>query len=427
MSRLKTRQHLLTEVADLRQRLDEAEETLLAIRNGEVDALVVGGPNGDNVYTLSGADHPYRVLIEAMSEGALTLSTDGIVLYSNARFADLLRVPLEHVIGQPFIHFIAADDWRMADSLIAGSGAIGGRIRARLVRSDGATVPAQVSTQPIDVGGPQTICVIVTDLTSVIQAEESLRKAHDELERRVEERTAELRHSNEMRLRFLAMISHELRTPLTSIKGFASTLLANDVSWGPEEQHEFIYTIDVEADKLTEMIDQILDLSRLETGMLRINPERARVSDVVTMTLPQLQALTNDHRLMLDVPEDAPALRIDRQRMAQVFLNLVGNAAKFSAPGTAIRLSAHRVDSGVRVDVSDEGPGIAPQDRKQVFEAFRRGNDSRVKHTKGAGLGLAICKGIVEAHGGRIWIEDGDPQARGTTISFVLPLNGTAP
>jgi PAS domain S-box-containing protein len=414
-----TKQELLEELAGLRQRLEEAEETLHAIRNGEVDALVVSGPNGDNVFTLSGADRPYRVLIEAMSEGALTLSEDGTILYSNTRFAELVGMPLNHVIGAPLSQFVAAEDQPALETFIAHTGDTGARKKVNLIARGGDNIPVQLSTQPVDLGGLEAVCVIVTDLTNVVAAEEALRRAHDGLERRVEERTAELSHANELRLRFLAMISHELRTPLTSIKGFASTLLAEDVSWQPEEQREFIRTIDAEANKLTDMIGQILDLSSIEAGILHINPIPIRLSDTLGAILPELQTAAPNHELRLNVSTGLPIVAVDHSRIAQVLNNLVENAAKYSPPHTLITISAQRIDTGVQVTVADQGPGIPAKEQSRIFEAFRRGSDNQVKHTKGAGLGLAICKGLIEAHGGRIWIEE--HAGPGAMISFTLP------
>jgi two-component system sensor histidine kinase KdpD len=227
---------------------------------------------------------------------------------------------------------------------------------------------------------------------------------------------------NELRLRFLGMISHELRTPLTSIKGFASTLLAPDVEWDVDSQHDFLQTIDGEADKLTDMIGQLLDLSSIESGTLRVEPGPVAVPALLDDVLPRLAALAGQHTFTTEVPPGLPAVRADAQRIAQVLLNLVGNAAKYAPPGTRITVTAAHDGDYVRVSVADEGPGIAPEDRPHVFEAFRRGSDGHARQTKGAGLGLAICKGLVEAHGGRIWVED--HPGPGTTVSFTLPVAG---
>jgi PAS domain S-box-containing protein len=230
----------------------------------------------------------------------------------------------------------------------------------------------------------------------------------------------EAERANDLRLRFLAMISHELRTPLTSIKGFASTLLAEDVSWDANSQHDFIQTIDQEADKLTDLIDQLLDLSRLESGTLRIDPRPILASDLYAAARSQLSTLTQNHVLNEQVPEGLPQVRADRQRIAQVLGNLVSNAAKYSPAGSTITIAARQTDAFVIFDVTDQGMGISPEDQAHLFTPFQRGTDIRAQRIKGAGLGLTICKGLVEAHGGSIWVERSSPA--GTTISFTLPV-----
>jgi PAS domain S-box-containing protein len=232
----------------------------------------------------------------------------------------------------------------------------------------------------------------------------------------------EAERANEVKFRFLAMISHELRTPLTSIKGFATTLLADDVTWDAASQRDFLETINQEADKLTELIEQLLDLSRLESGTLRIVPQEQPLSAIVDASVAQLQALTGEHRLVVSIPDDLPPVWADAQRIGQVLANLVNNASKFSPSGTQISISATHKGKEVQVNATDHGSGIAPEERALVFESFyqtaKEGNSSR--RARGVGLGLAICRGLVEAHGGRIWVQD--RPGPGTTISFTLPI-----
>jgi signal transduction histidine kinase len=227
-----------------------------------------------------------------------------------------------------------------------------------------------------------------------------------------------------LKLKFLAMISHELRTPLTSIKGFATTLLADDVQWPPESQRDFLQTISEESDKLGELIEQLLDLSRLEAGTLRIAPKPQTIDRIINTAMAQLQTVTAQHELKLEVPSDLPVLYADGDRIAQVLTNLVGNAVKFSPAQTTITVSMTCIDEYIQIDVADQGPGIASADRGRIFEPFQQIDDQAINRTEGAGLGLAICKGLVEAHGGRIWVQD--HSGPGTTISFTLPIGQAA-
>jgi PAS domain S-box-containing protein len=238
------------------------------------------------------------------------------------------------------------------------------------------------------------------------------------------ETEAESRHeaerANEIKTQFLAMISHELRTPLTSIKGFTTTLLADDVTWEPEEQRDFIRTIHQESDRLQELIDHLLDLSRLEAGMLPIVMEPHSFEEIVLDVMPQLKVMTQNHALSLRLPADLPPVLVDAKRIAQVLVNLVHNAVLYTPYGTGIVLAAVTRGQYLQISIIDQGPGIPPGDRKRVFQAFRRGVREENGAGKGAGLGLAICKGLVEAHGGRIWIKK--QASMGTTISFTIPL-----
>lgn len=236
-----------------------------------------------------------------------------------------------------------------------------------------------------------------------------------------EESRHEAERANEIKTEFLAMISHELRTPLTSIIGFTTTLLAEDVTWEPEEQQDFILTIHQEAYRLQELIDHLLDLSRLEAGMLPITLEPHSLHDIIEDALPQLTILTQKQNLIMQIPINLPLVNVDAKRIAQVIVNLVRNASTYSPQGTEINISANIRGRFMQINVSDQGPGIPPLEYKKVFQAFRRGIKIENGSTQGAGLGLAICKGLIEAHGGHIWIKK--KSTSGATFSFTIPLH----
>ena len=238
---------------------------------------------------------------------------------------------------------------------------------------------------------------------------------------KVEEQSRhEAERANEIKTQFLAMISHELRTPLTSIIGFTTTMLAEDVSWDQSEQHDFVMTIQKEADRLEELIDHLLDLSRLEAGRMPIFKEANSLYAIIEDVSPQINILTTEHSLTYQLAANLPPVFADAKRIGQVIVNLVRNASSYSEKGTEISVSASVRGPFVQVNVSDQGPGIPLAEHKGAFEAFRRGVNVEQGIKQGAGLGLAICKGLVEAHGGRIWIKK--KAAPGATISFTIPL-----
>ena len=235
-----------------------------------------------------------------------------------------------------------------------------------------------------------------------------------------EEFRHEAERANEIKTEFLAMISHELRTPLTSIIGFTTTMLAEDVVWEPNEQRDFIQTIQHEANRLQELIDHLLDLSRLEAGMLPISQEPHSLNEILGDALPQFHILTSGQILTMHIPANLPPVNVDGKRIAQVLVNLVRNASTYAPKGTEISISAGVRGGFVQIDVNDQGPGIPPAEHKKVFKAFQRGVNVENGTVHGAGLGLAICKGLVEAHGGRIWIKK--KTTPGATISLTIPL-----
>ncbi len=236
-----------------------------------------------------------------------------------------------------------------------------------------------------------------------------------------EESRREAERANEIKTEFLAMISHELRTPLTSIIGFTTTMLAEDVSWEPEEQSDFIQTIQLEGYRLQELIDHLLDLSRLDAGILPIVPEPVTLHEILEDAMPQLYTLASGKTLIFQLPSKLPQIYADTKRISQVLVNLVRNSAAYASKGTEIKISASVQKEFLQINVIDQGPGIPPSEHKKVFRAFQRDTIVSNELLKGAGLGLAICKGLVEAHNGRIWIKR--KKTPGTTISFTLPLN----
>jgi signal transduction histidine kinase len=232
---------------------------------------------------------------------------------------------------------------------------------------------------------------------------------------------AQAEEANELKSKFLAMVSHELRTPLTSIKGFTSTLLARDVDWSEDDRREFMKILDEEADKLRDLVEQLLDVSTLQAGALTIHPQPLALAKIFDRAMAPLHVLAHNHDLHIHVPEFLPPVLADEQRITQVLANLVDNSRKYSPPKTRITVAAQARDPKmVQIQVADEGPGIPDEARIAAFEPFRKLHRHADGREKGAGLGLAICKGIIEAHGGSIWVAD--EVQRGTAICFTLPI-----
>lgn len=221
-------------------------------------------------------------------------------------------------------------------------------------------------------------------------------------------------------IKSLAIVSHELRTPLTSIKGFASTLLAEDVVWSVEQQRDFIQTINEEANKLDSFIEQLLDLSKMGAGAFKFSLIRQSAESLIAVAMAHLQMLAVQHHLVFNIQDALPDVIADTQRVEQILVNLVGNATKYAPAGTTIRISAQSCENFVEFSIADEGPGIPVQEAEKVFQAFYRVEDKAMLKAKGAGLGLTICQRLVEGQRGRIWIAE--HSGPGTVIKFTLPL-----
>ena len=239
--------------------------------------------------------------------------------------------------------------------------------------------------------------------------------------RRMARRIATLEAQRElarMQDEFVSTVSHELRTPLGFIKGYTTTLLRNDAEWDSGARLEFLKIIDEEADRLRELIDNLLDSSRLESGTLSMTLEPVRLGALLRDTVSRAQALYPGMPLSTDVPDDLPILQVDATRLSQVLDNLLSNADKY-ASGAEVTVSARVEGPAVVVRVGDQGPGIPPQHQPHLFERFFRVPGAK-SVIRGTGLGLYICRKIVEAHGGEIKVESG--AGGGTCFVFSLPL-----
>jgi len=226
---------------------------------------------------------------------------------------------------------------------------------------------------------------------------------------------------NIARNRLLDNISHEIRTPLTSIKGYIETLLEPGVKWTKSQQAEFLSGANQNADHLTIIVRNLLDLAHIESGQLILHKELRPWQDVLNFASARLKTLTRQHLLKVNPANSLPLLQYDKERMAQVITNLVDNAAKFSADGCLIEIGARVMEDMLIVNVSDQGAGIPPGEVAVLFSPLYQAKMALQGKSTGLGTGLTICKAIVEAHGGQIWVDSCEGQ--GSKFYFSLPLN----
>ena len=233
---------------------------------------------------------------------------------------------------------------------------------------------------------------------------------------------APLQELERLRAEFLGLVSHELRTPLTSIVGSASTLLEESAELDPAERHEFYRIIHEQAGHMRGLIGDLLDAGRIEAGTLSVAPEPSEVAALVDGARSTFLSGGGRHIVLIDLPPDLPPVMADRRRIVQVLNNLLSNAARHSPESAPIRVSAGRDGVHVAVSVSDEGKGVAPELLPHLFRKYTSTEDGPGKRpVSGAGLGLVICRGLVEAHGGRIRAESDGP-GQGARFIFTLPV-----
>jgi PAS domain S-box-containing protein len=228
---------------------------------------------------------------------------------------------------------------------------------------------------------------------------------------------------DQMKSDFISLVSHELRTPLTSIIGFVSFILDGKAGTINDRQRNSLARVQRQSKRLAALINDLLDISRIESGRIQMDQAPISLLEIVTQRIEEIrpQADEKSIQMTLTAPESAPNILGDEARMGQVFTNLVGNAIKFTPDNGEVNVKVEADGNLLHVEVIDTGPGIPPEERQKIFDKFYQLSDISTRQQGGSGLGLSISKSIVEAHGGKLWIDDGN-QGKGSNFQFVLPL-----
>ncbi len=227
------------------------------------------------------------------------------------------------------------------------------------------------------------------------------------------------REAEQLKTTFISIISHELKTPVSLIKGYAGTLRREDARWDSRTVQESLTVIEEEADRLTGLIENLLDASRLQAGALKLNLSDVALDKLAAQLADKFRTQTDRHTFVVEFPPDFPPVRGDEERLRQVISNLLSNAIKYSPGGGAIQVKGRVEPERVIVAVNDEGMGLPTEELEKVFERFYRADTAATKRAQGAGLGLFLAKAVVEAHGGQIWAAS--EAGRGATFSFSIP------
>ncbi len=353
----------------------------------------------------------FQELLDAAPDAMIEVDREGRVILLNRVTENLFAYTREELLG------------RNVDSLLPEQlpGADGNH-RGQARRKDGTTFPAEISLNPVHIGGELRITAIVRDVTAQRKAEEDLLLAN----RKLGLQSREAERANVLKSEFLASMSHELRTPLHTILGF--TELLREELEGPlnPKQRRFVDHVHHDSTHLLELINDILDLSRIEAGRMDLNFETIDAAEVISEMIGGMRAAAGARSILIDNGITVPVyLLADRARFREILTNLLSNAIKFTPAGGRVSIEQTVAgDGAIGFAVADTGIGMASEYQKVIFDKFRQAGPTTKGVREGTGLGLAIVKRLVEMHGGEISVES-EP-GRGTRFTFTIPI-GTIP
>jgi PAS domain S-box-containing protein len=421
-----SKDELISKIEQLRHQLADAQDTIDAIRTGQVDAVVVNGHDGHMLYTLRSADHTYRVFVEQMSEGALTLSADGMVLYSNTKFSTLTGLPLSSIIGQPFSTFVFRKDRAHFDELFERGWLQSQKSEINIISGDDL-IPVQISMNVLLLDTDMSLSLIITDLR--LQKMNAL-----ELKLKNEQLLAlnrALMDSNHDLQQFASVASHDLQEPLRKIQVFSKFLKDRSYHEISEMSQMYVEKIIRNANRMKTLIVDILTYSRLSADQALI--EEVDLNALIGEILDDLDLTISEKNAVIEVDELC-VVEGNKGQLRQVFNNLIGNALKFAKPGerpiVAIKSNSIKEDLGLslkdpekycRIAVTDNGIGFDQQFASSIFSLFEKLNPRTLY--EGSGIGLAIAKKIVDKHHGLI-IAKSVPE-HGAEFNVILPYRQT--
>jgi len=348
-----------------------------------------------------------QAILEGVADGVMVTDADGKVVLFNAAAERILDLPREEAMGRTTREMLGlygsqAQDWLEAV----------GEWRENpgsYVRDDYLAAQLDIEDRVVSV---HLAPVLMGARGSVQQFLGTVSVFRDV--------TAEV-EADRAKTEFVSMVSHELRTPMTSIKGYTDLMLMESVGALTDGQEKFLSIVRSNVNRLTMLVDDLLDISRIESGRLELTPESMSLQEAVDRVVASMEARANEKELILrsQLPSDLPMVRADSDRVAQILTNLVGNACQYTPSGGEVVVSAQVRDGEVHLSVRDTGIGISPGDREKIFDRFFRADSPEVQGVSGTGLGLPIVKSLVEMHGGRIWVES--ELGEGTSFTFTLP------
>lgn len=341
-------------------------------------------------------------LLDSAADGILILTNAHLIERCNPAFGNLLGLPVKEIQGKAYEEVIRWSERRSGldlEQAEAGGWPLTPNatlyVEGDMIRPQNTSLPVGITFAPLVTpeGSLLNIIATVRDISSWREAEE-------------------------IKSTFISVISHELKTPVALIKGYVGTLRRDDAVWDRSVVQDSLEVIEEEADRLTEMIENLLDASRLQAGALKINMTDVAFDRTIERIVDRFRMQSSRHVFQVELPDRFPTILGDEERLEQVLSNLISNAIKYSPDGGEIRIQGQVRPDQIIVCVSDQGPGVAPEDIPHIFDRFYRAT-SAARTTKGAGLGLFLARAVIEAHKGRIWV---DPRpGDGARLCFSLP------
>jgi PAS domain S-box-containing protein len=396
---------LIAEIKILEDRLYEAEQTIQAIRGGEVDALIIDGPVGEQLYTLSGADYGYRVLVESINEGALILSPDDSIYYCNHRFGEMLQVPIRKIIGMSLDAYIVAEARSEVTELIRKSrncGTAEGEFQMK--SQSGMQLPIKLSLNCVHLEEFHGVCAVLTDLSLRKRTEEELRK------------TAEmLRRSNKELQDFAFIASHDLQEPLRKIQTFGSRLERTCKKKLDESELDCLTRMQNSAKRMQQFIHDLLDYSRLVTREDTFGAVDLR--EIADETVANLELRIRQVGAIVEI-SDLPSTTGEPGQIQKLFQNIIANSLTFRREEQLkIKIHSRHSDKECLIFFEDNGIGFDETYLDRIFVPFQRLHGRSAY--EGTGMGLALCRRIVERHGGSITAKS--TPGEGSTFIVTLP------
>jgi PAS domain S-box-containing protein len=342
-------------------------------------------------------------IIENSAEGVMILDAAGRIQVFNRALAHVTGWSAEEALGRPAAEVLVLHDRQgkpipLPEAPSRRTSAAEARVYVEgdVVRRGGPPITVGVTATPL-YDGEGLLARVILNLVDITR----------------------FRQAEELKSTFVSVVSHELKTPVALIKGYAETMRRDDADWDRETMWESLTVIAEEADHLTHLIDSLLEASRIQAGGLKLEPTDVNLPRLVEKVVDGFRTQTTVHTFDLDFPSDFPLVWADPERLREVLSNLISNAVKYSPEGGTVWVGGRMDQTGATIYVADQGIGIPPEEQSRIFDRFHRVESGLHRRTEGTGLGLYLVKAIVEAHGGRVWVESAP--GRGSIFMFSLP------